>query len=451
MRAGIAETDAPGVSRTKLAASVAEQVPDEEERRWLEPRLAFLLGLEERPAGGGEELFAAWRTFFERISDRGHGRDGLRGPAVGRRGTPRLHRVDARVVAHQAHLHRDAVAARAGRPSPELGRRRSGTSWRSTWSRSRTRRWPSWSARCIPGAADGAVATDRRACRGRAAVRRRDDPDARRPRDAPRGGGARTRSSATSTWASLNVPETLHALIASRLDALGPEDRALLQDAAVVGKSFTLETLAVVTGAEAAALEPRLADLCPQGVPGTPGRSPLARARPIRVRAEHHPRGRVRDALEGRPTRPPPRRRAPLRGRRRRRARRRGRRPLRRGARRDPRGSGCRCARRPRAGRAGAGRRAGHVARLARPGPRVRGAGPRDHAGRSGARRAPPAGLDGGVERPPARGTGDLPAGGGRRPPRSGGRERRGGDHGAARERLRRSTRRPSRSGRSST
>ena len=37
----------------------------------------------------------------------------------------------------------------------------------------------------------------------------------------------------------IQVPETLHALIASRLDALGPRDRALVQDAAVLGKSFT--------------------------------------------------------------------------------------------------------------------------------------------------------------------------------------------------------------------
>ena len=32
------------------------------------------------------------------------------------------------------------------------------------------------------------------------------------------------------------VPETLHALIASRLDALGPDDRNLVQDAAVLGQ-----------------------------------------------------------------------------------------------------------------------------------------------------------------------------------------------------------------------
>ena len=57
------------------------------------------------------------------------------------------------------------------------------------------------------------------------------------------------------------MPETLHALIASRLDGLGAEDRALLQDAAVLGKSFTLEALSAVTGAEPSALEPRLHDL----------------------------------------------------------------------------------------------------------------------------------------------------------------------------------------------
>ena len=37
----------------------------------------------------------------------------------------------------------------------------------------------------------------------------------------------------------LAVPETLHALIAARLDALDTADRALVQDAAVLGQSFT--------------------------------------------------------------------------------------------------------------------------------------------------------------------------------------------------------------------
>ena len=70
-RAGIAERDDEATTRAKLDATLAEWVADEEERRWITPRLRALLGLEEPPAGSREELFAAWRTVFERISDRG--------------------------------------------------------------------------------------------------------------------------------------------------------------------------------------------------------------------------------------------------------------------------------------------------------------------------------------------------------------------------------------------
>src|SRR5262249_32959558 len=38
---------------------------------------------------------------------------------------------------------------------------------------------------------------------------------------------------------ALDVPVTLHALIAARLDGLPPDERRLLQDGAVLGKSFT--------------------------------------------------------------------------------------------------------------------------------------------------------------------------------------------------------------------
>jgi tetratricopeptide (TPR) repeat protein len=48
--------------------------------------------------------------------------------------------------------------------------------------------------------------------------------------------------------ASLEVPETLHALIAARLDALAPEERRLLQDAAVLGKTFTKRALSELSG-----------------------------------------------------------------------------------------------------------------------------------------------------------------------------------------------------------
>ena len=59
----------------------------------------------------------------------------------------------------------------------------------------------------------------------------------------------------------LAVPETLQALIAARLDSLDPTDRTLLQDAAVLGQSFTLAGLAAVSGEEPSVLEARLHDL----------------------------------------------------------------------------------------------------------------------------------------------------------------------------------------------
>ena len=58
--------------------------------------------------------------------------------------------------------------------------------------------------------------------------------------------------------ATLAVPDTLTALIASRLDGLEPVDRSLLCDAAVLGQSFTLAALAAVSGIPEPELEPRL-------------------------------------------------------------------------------------------------------------------------------------------------------------------------------------------------
>ena len=46
---------------------------------------------------------------------------------------------------------------------------------------------------------------------------------------------------------ALEVPETLHALIAARLDSIGGPERQLLQDAAVLGKSFTAGGLRAIT------------------------------------------------------------------------------------------------------------------------------------------------------------------------------------------------------------
>jgi len=67
-RAGLAESDDEAMTRTRIAATLVEYVPDEEERRWIEPALLTLLGIGDATTGSRDELFSAWRTFFERVA-----------------------------------------------------------------------------------------------------------------------------------------------------------------------------------------------------------------------------------------------------------------------------------------------------------------------------------------------------------------------------------------------
>src|SRR5262249_19880507 len=60
----------------------------------------------------------------------------------------------------------------------------------------------------------------------------------------------------------------LHALIAARLDGLPSEERRVLQDAAVLGKTFTKHALAALAGLETEELEPLLAPLVRKEVLG---------------------------------------------------------------------------------------------------------------------------------------------------------------------------------------
>ena len=70
-RAGLLEGDDAATTRTKIAEVLDANVPDETERRRIEPALLALLGAGEAPPGGATELFSAWRTFFERLADTG--------------------------------------------------------------------------------------------------------------------------------------------------------------------------------------------------------------------------------------------------------------------------------------------------------------------------------------------------------------------------------------------
>jgi tetratricopeptide (TPR) repeat protein len=59
----------------------------------------------------------------------------------------------------------------------------------------------------------------------------------------------------------LAVPDSLHALLAARLDALGPDVRPLLADAAVLGTTFPAEALVAVSGRDEPAVRAALAEL----------------------------------------------------------------------------------------------------------------------------------------------------------------------------------------------
>src|SRR5581483_9212581 len=69
MRCGIVEDEDPVSAREKLRLALEEHLLDAEERSWVEPRLAHLLGLEEGAAGDQENLFSAWRILFERLAE----------------------------------------------------------------------------------------------------------------------------------------------------------------------------------------------------------------------------------------------------------------------------------------------------------------------------------------------------------------------------------------------
>jgi tetratricopeptide (TPR) repeat protein len=59
----------------------------------------------------------------------------------------------------------------------------------------------------------------------------------------------------------LSVPDGLQAVIGARLDRLQPAERSLIQDAAVLGQSFTLQAVSVLNGVSPDIIEPKLRDL----------------------------------------------------------------------------------------------------------------------------------------------------------------------------------------------
>ncbi len=243
-RARIAETDDPTSARAKLAAMTAEYLIDPDERARVEPRLAALLGLEAAPPGGSEELTAAWRTLFERIADRG--------PTV--LVFEDLHWADSGLLDFVEGL----LAAARARPilvlalaRPEL------IAARPTWGATvrnhlRLDLAPLDDAAMemlllglAPGIPPAAIA----AIRGRAeGIPLYAVETVRMLIDQGRLTGSEGRFHLVGDLGTLSVPDSLQALLGSRLDALDPGTRDLVGSCAVLGISFTMEAVAAVTG-----------------------------------------------------------------------------------------------------------------------------------------------------------------------------------------------------------
>ena len=184
-----------------------------------------------------EELFAAWRTFFERIADRRHGGHGLRGPPMGRRGPARLHRPRARVVARPTRstsspspAPSSSSAARTGAP---------GAATRLDVARPPARGVDARAARRARAGAARGARRERSSRAPRASRCTRSRPSGCWSRT---GGWSDCRRRTGRPATSASSPCRRRSRRSSRPDSTrsSPTDRALIQDAAVLGQRFSV-------------------------------------------------------------------------------------------------------------------------------------------------------------------------------------------------------------------
>ncbi len=257
-RCGIAEGDDAHRARTRLRTTVAEFIENAADRDWVEPRLEGLLGLAAMPAGDQTELFAAWRLLFVEIA---------------RRDTvvmvfEDLHWADDGLLDFIEEL----VAVVADEPilvvtlaRPDLLERRPG------WGSGRT---STLSAHLGP-------LPD-------ATMRELVEGVVTQP-PAPLVDGLVERAGGMPLYAvellrmlhsqgqlvpaadgrfryegdphDVEIPDSLHGLVGARLDQLDAVERSLVQDAAILGQSFTLEGLGALRGASVDELREALSPL----------------------------------------------------------------------------------------------------------------------------------------------------------------------------------------------
>jgi class 3 adenylate cyclase/tetratricopeptide (TPR) repeat protein len=258
--AGILENDTPEEAAAKLAQAVATAATEADEPDWIRARLAPLVGLpEEGEAVEREESFAAWLAFLEAIA--------ATDPFV--LVIEDLHWADPAMLAFVEHLADWASGAplfMLCTARPELYEREPawGGGKRNHTAVSLSPLSPDETAQLIAALLDQAVlpAETQSALLARAGgnplyaeefIRMLVDR------------GILVRRGATWELAAgedeIPVPETVQALIAARLDTLPLERKALLQDAAVIGKVFWAGALAEMGDREPRAVREELHEL----------------------------------------------------------------------------------------------------------------------------------------------------------------------------------------------
>jgi class 3 adenylate cyclase/tetratricopeptide (TPR) repeat protein len=263
--AGILESDDPVEAADKLGAAVAAVVPEQADRVWLEHRLAPLAGLpnaENTGTAERDEAFAAWCRFLQAVA--------AQQPLLVV--LEDLHWADPAMLDFVHYLVERASRSRllvVGTARPELydrtpnwGRAVNTTTTiqLSPLSDADTARLvtallghavlPTETHAVLLERAGGNPLYAEQVCRmliDRGMLQR----DQRTARLVP--------------GADVVFPESIQALITARLDALSPGQKTLLQDAAVVGKVFQADALAVTGRRDAATIQDGLQHLAWRG------------------------------------------------------------------------------------------------------------------------------------------------------------------------------------------
>ena len=237
--AGILEAEVPAKVEEKLTAAIAAVIDDTLEAEWVASRLAPLVGL---PSSGAErdELFRAWHRFLEALA--------VLHPLV--LAIEDLHWADPAMVSFLQHVldwSHDLPILLVCTARPELYTQH-----------------PDWGAGRRDAVTLGlsALGPDETMELVRTLSQRSVMPATAQQMLLERSGGNPLYVTEYVRLASerglldrmgeaeLPLPDTIHALIAARLDLLDSQDKALVQAAAVVGKVFWTGALAFLRGVD---------------------------------------------------------------------------------------------------------------------------------------------------------------------------------------------------------